>query len=78
MFQESKEEGDEQMDGKSTGFTKVREARQQENAGNRAAWNPLFMRSDTIAEAIAEHYGVSKAQLLHKDAAGGSNTLAQI
>lgn len=29
------------------------------SAGNRAAWNTLFMRADTVAEAIASHYGVS-------------------
>ena len=28
------------------------------------------MRADTVAEAIAAHYGVTKAQLLDKDAAG--------
>ncbi|GAB4818001.1 hypothetical protein N2152v2_005047 [Parachlorella kessleri] len=35
---------------------------------NRAAWNTLFMRSDTVAEAVAAHYGVPKAELLDREA----------
>ena len=50
---------------------KAAKARQQrEGAGNRAAWNALFMRPDTVAQAIAAHYKVSKAELLSRDAAG--------
>lgn len=52
------------------GFRKQREAEQKRDAGNRAAWNSLFMRPDTVAQAIAAHYGVSKSQLLDKEAAG--------
>jgi hypothetical protein len=35
----------------------------------RAAWSSLFMRADTVAAAVAAHYGVSKAQLLDATAA---------
>jgi hypothetical protein len=31
-------------------------------------WNTLFLRQDTVAEAIAAHYGITKAQLLDRDA----------
>lgn len=34
--------------------------------GNRAAWNTLFMRADTVAEAVAAHYGVTKSELLDR------------
>ena len=34
----------------------------------------LFMRPDTVAQAIADHYRVSKAELLSRDAAGKSAT----
>ena len=50
------------------GFKAQREAQQKAQAGNRAAWSTLFMRSDTVAAAVAEHYGITKAQLLDKEA----------
>lgn len=52
-----------------TKFKETREAERKAQAGNRAAWNSLFMRPDTVAEAVAAHYGISKAQLLSKEAA---------
>ena len=52
------------------GFKGEREEQRRAGAGNRAAWNTLFMRPDTIAAAVAEHYGVSRAELLDRDAAG--------
>lgn len=51
-------------------FKKRKREEQKLNAGNRAAWNTLFMRADTVAEAIASHFGISKSQLLDKEAAG--------
>lgn len=53
-----------------SGFQGHKEAARKEGAGNRAAWNSLFMRPDTVSAAIAAHYGVSKAELLDRDAAG--------
>ena len=52
-----------------TKFKEARESERRAQAGNRAAWNSLFMRPDTVAEAVAAHYGISKAQLLSKEAA---------
>lgn len=52
------------------GYKAAKALQQREEAGNRAAWNALFMRQDTVAQAIAAHYKVSKAELLDKDAAG--------
>jgi hypothetical protein len=51
------------------GFKSQREQQRKADAGNRAAWNSLFMRADTVAEAVAAHYGISKAQLLDAEAA---------
>jgi hypothetical protein len=51
------------------GFKAARDAQRKADAGNRAAWNSLFMRADTVAEAVAAHYGVTKAQLLDREAA---------
>lgn len=59
---------------KPTSFKQQKEAGQRAGAGNRAAWNTLFMRSDTVAEAVAAHYGISKSQLLDKEAAGKSKS----
>eukprot|EP00879_Flechtneria_rotunda_P010492 GHRR01010968.1.p1 GENE.GHRR01010968.1~~GHRR01010968.1.p1 ORF type:complete len:379 (+),score=174.71 GHRR01010968.1:1448-2584(+) len=55
--------------GVSTSFKAQRAAQRKGDAGNRAAWSTLFMRPDTVAAAVAAHYGVSKAHLL--DAAAG-------
>ncbi len=52
------------------GFKAQKEAERKEGAGNRAAWNTLFMRPDTVAAAVAEHYGVSRAELLDREASG--------
>ena len=44
------------------GFKSAREAQRREDAGNRATWNSLYMRQDTVAEAVAMHYGVTKVR----------------
>ena len=64
------QEGDRAQEARPRGYRQQREAEQRANAGNRVAWNTLFMRPDTVAEAVAAHYGVSKSQLLDRDAAG--------
>jgi len=54
-------------------FKRSREERLKRDAGtNRAAWNSLFMRQDTVAAAVAAKYGVSKADLLES----GENDVA--
>lgn len=60
-----------QKDNVSSGtkFKESKEAERRSQAGNRAAWNTLFMRSDTVAEAVAAHYGITKSQLLSREAA---------
>ena len=60
------------------GFKAVKEAERRASAGNRSAWNTLFMRPDTVAAAIAEHYGVSRAELLDRDAAGDTASTAAV
>ncbi|CAG9460741.1 unnamed protein product [Pedinophyceae sp. YPF-701] len=44
-------------------FKQKREEQKKSDAGNARSWNALFMRQDTVAEAIAAHYGVTKAEL---------------
>jgi len=48
-------------------FKKQREEERKSQAGNRAAWNSLFMRQDTVAEAVAAHFGITKSDLLDRD-----------
>ena len=67
---------DEGADVKPSNFKKQKEGLQKASAGNRAAWNTLFMRPDTVAEAVAAHYGISKSQLLDKEAAGDHPVLS--
>lgn len=50
------------------GFKAEKEAQKRGDAGNRATWNTLFMRADTVVEAVAEHYGVKKSELMDRDA----------
>tara|TARA_B110001450_G_scaffold94725_1_gene89847 strand:+ start:1 stop:732 length:732 start_codon:yes stop_codon:yes gene_type:complete len=60
-------------DEEAGGYKKSREDRLKRDAGtNRAAWNSLFMRQDTVAAAIAAKYGVTKADLLES----GENDVA--
>ena len=60
------------------GFKAAKEADRRASAGNRAAWNTLFMRPDTVAAAIAEHYGVSRAELLDREASGASLAFSDV
>ncbi|CAK9161975.1 unnamed protein product [Ilex paraguariensis] len=44
------------------------EKKTSEASGNTRAWNTLFMRPDTVAENIARKFGVSKSDLLDREA----------
>eukprot|EP00898_Chlorokybus_atmophyticus_P002229 jgi/Chlat1/3006/Chrsp2S08920 len=39
-----------------------------ERAGNTKSWNALFMRSDTVADSVAERYGLRKSELVDVEA----------
>ena len=65
--------GEESGEGGKNGesFRAAREAARRAGAGGAGeakAWNSLFMRQDTVAAAVAAHYGVSKSDLLSRDA----------
>ena len=50
---------------REAGFKQNRDSRLKQDAGtNKAAWNSLFMRQDTVSAAVAAKYGLSKADLL--------------
>ena len=66
------EAADKDNDERDSGFKQQKASKSQAEAGNRQAWNTLFMRPDTVAEAIAAHFKISKAELLNRDAAGKS------
>ncbi|CAL5346588.1 unnamed protein product [Camellia sinensis] len=44
------------------------ERKASEASGNTQAWNSLFMRPDTVVENIARKFGVSKSDLLDREA----------
>ncbi|KAG4124566.1 hypothetical protein ERO13_D10G047700v2 [Gossypium hirsutum] len=44
------------------------ERKASEAGGDTKAWNSLFMRPDTVVENIARKYGVSKSELLDREA----------
>ena len=69
----------EQGKGSGTGssFKRQRETELKASANtNRSAWNALFMRPDTVAAAVAAHYGINKSDLLDPHAADMAVRLA--
>ena len=54
---EEGEEGDGRKKGGTSSYKEAKEAQLKAGAGNRSAWNTLFMRADTVAEAVAAHFG---------------------
>lgn len=56
--------------GDSTMYREQKEKLLKATAGsNKVAWNSLFMRSDTVADAVAAHFGIKKSELLDREAA---------
>ncbi|WOG88716.1 hypothetical protein DCAR_0207951 [Daucus carota subsp. sativus] len=47
---------------------RVEERRESEASGNTKSWNTLFMRHDTVVENIARKLGISKSDLLDREA----------
>ncbi|KAI5667360.1 hypothetical protein M9H77_17213 [Catharanthus roseus] len=47
---------------------RLEERKTSEASGNTRAWNSLFMRPDTVVENIARKFGVSKMDLLDREA----------
>jgi multiple RNA-binding domain-containing protein 1 len=60
----------------TSSFKAEAEVRRRAEAGNRSAWSSYFLRDDTVAEAIAELTGISKAELLSPDATDAAVRLA--
>ncbi|XAR56187.1 hypothetical protein NMG60_11036565 [Bertholletia excelsa] len=64
----------EKQDASATESTKTfkqqrkEERKASEASGNTRAWNSLFMRPDTVVENIARKFGVSKTDLLDREA----------
>ncbi|KAK2080715.1 hypothetical protein QBZ16_000569 [Prototheca wickerhamii] len=52
----------------SAGFKAARAREQRAGAGTASsAWNSLFVRADTVAEAVAAHFGIPKSALLDRE-----------
>jgi len=45
-----------------------KQKKSSEMTGDTKSWNSLFMRQDTVVENIARKYGISKSNLLDKEA----------
>ncbi|KCV69016.1 hypothetical protein H696_04436 [Fonticula alba] len=67
-------------DGRPLSFKEKRLAERKANAGDVATWNSLFLNPDTVASAMADRLGVSKAQLLdsHRASAGTANAAVRL
>jgi multiple RNA-binding domain-containing protein 1 len=57
-------------------FKKRRELEQKAASGKEDNWNSLFLRSDTVASAMAERLGVAKRELLDKETDNAAVRLA--
>lgn len=68
---------DPESNGPTSSYKKDKEVKmKQEEATNKVAWNTLFMRSDTVAEAVADMYNMSKSDLLDPSASDMAVRLA--
>jgi multiple RNA-binding domain-containing protein 1 len=57
-------------------FKEQREQQRKEQSNNSDAWNSLFLRSDTVAEAMAEQFGVDKGDVLDRE--GGDSMAVRL
>lgn len=48
----------------SQSFKEKRETQRKQSGGDRTSWNSLYMRPDTVADAIAAQLGVTKSEFL--------------
>ena len=55
-------------DEEGSSFKKERAEKLKAEAGKRASWNTFYIRPDAIAEAVANDYGISKSDLMDRDA----------
>ena len=62
--------------GGTSSYKREKESKERASALNKSAWNTLFMRADTVADAVADHYGISKADLLDPSASDMAVRLA--
>ena len=60
-------EGEEQA-AKKGGFKAERDSKRKAKAHDKTAWSTFFMREDTVAQAVAELLGISKAEMLDPEA----------
>ncbi|CAI9090689.1 OLC1v1025512C3 [Oldenlandia corymbosa var. corymbosa] len=58
----------DQLPSKTLKQKKLDAKKASEATGNTRSWNSLFMRPDTIVENIARRFGISKSDLLDKEA----------
>eukprot|EP01134_Creolimax_fragrantissima_P000915 CFRG0915T1 len=65
---EEKKEDENKKSKAGSSYKKKSEADRKSKAGAEYTWNTLFMRSDTVANALAEKLKISKSQLLSRDA----------
>jgi len=64
-------------DDAGSSFKKEKDAKLKGEAkSNKVAWNSLFMRADTVADAVADMYSMSKADLLDPSASDMAVRLA--
>ncbi|KAF3328058.1 multiple RNA-binding domain-containing protein 1 [Carex littledalei] len=65
-----KAEVDDALGGEKKSLKKMREEKRKdaEASGDTRAWNSLYMRPDTVVENIARKHGISKSELLDREA----------
>ena len=61
---EVSEKGKEAGPSQTSAFKRAKETKEKDARDDENRWNALFMRSDTVASAAAERFGVEKTDLL--------------
>lgn len=69
-------EGSEAEAPKKAGFKTERDDKRKANAGDKTAWSTFFMREDTVAQAVADLMGITKAELLDPEASDAAVRMA--
>lgn len=69
-------EGTEAEAPKQGGYKAERDSKRKASAGDKQVWSTFFMREDTVAQAVADLLGITKAELLDPEAPDAAVRLA--
>lgn len=66
----------EKDDGEATSFRKKKEQKLKESSSSSHNWNPFFMKTDAVLDAVAANLGVTKQEILNPEDGNMSTRVA--